>query len=387
MSTDKKPASSAKTLWGMLSGAFWGWVTFNIIFVIAGALLIRLVPINTWPYQIAIANYLTGNRFINPETLVTGNTNLRYLDTVLIDVDGDGEQERVLFYRYDLVAGRSPIGATVLDVNQCRPRGIDSYDLIPVDRDYLSDAGFYIEVRDIANVGEKRIVVWGLEGGLRTEAAIFAWYDQSQPCQAPAPGVKGYLNLGSFRGSGGVQITGDGSVRVKQRAFERSQLAVVSVYRPADGSYRQGINGPMRPPAAKAVEFTFTPPTPVPQTYYPEKAVLAFYLAIGVNTAEAKTYLHPDVVDVFTRNGNGWNVAEPEQLTTMAEVKELAYTPDVQKEQEHAEVAVEVEVVNRRPDGSLHGPQRVRVFVRGVPKAGAFPYDCEWRIVGFEFIP
>lgn len=378
-----KPPKYVKTTVDMLKSMVTGWIFFNLVLVIAGFLIVRLGNVNTWPYQVALATWLTHDRFINPMNLVTGT--LRYQNVELLDTDADGELERVLFYRYDVVSGRSPYGATVLDLNHCRPRGLDSFELIPLDRDYLSESRYELEIRDIPDVGGAHdVLVWGkTPDNIRTELAVFYWYDYSEPCTPPAAGLKGYLNLGAFRGSGGIQIEGS-KVRVKDRAFERSQLAVTRVYEPRNGTYRQSQAGPLLDPVAKAVEFTFGPPTPVPETYYPEKSVLAFYLYIGINTEEAKKLLDPAVMHEYIDGNWGKNVAEPGQLTSMAEVKEIAYYPDVEKERLHGEIAVDVELANRRPDGTITGPHRYRVWVRGFARQGAFPYDCEWRIFKFE---
>ncbi|MGQ9516904.1 MAG: hypothetical protein ACUVT1_06535 [Anaerolineae bacterium] len=383
MSQSATPQKIGPILKGLANMTFVGWLLGTLCICLALALAYRFgyIDLNVWRYR--LADLLSKQEFINPQELVPPS--MKFHSLRRLDLDGDGEMERVLFYRYDLVSGRSPYGAIVLDLNNCRPRGIDSYELIPIDRDYLSESVIDIELRDIPNVGgSQEVLIWGKSpDNVRTELAIFQWYDYSQPCSPPAPGQRGYWNLGFFRGTGGIRIDGS-RVHVKDRAFERSQLAVTRVYEPVSGSYRQSPDGPMLDPVSKAVEFTFTPPTPAPQTYYPEKSVLAFYLAIGLNTAEAKEYLAPDAAARYIDGNYGRDVAEPGQLTSMAEVKEIAYFPDVEKERRHERIAVEVVVVNRRPDGSITGPFRYRVWVEGVPKKGAFPYDCEWRIVGFE---
>lgn len=383
MSQSASPQKIGPILKGLANMTFVGWLLGNLCICLALALAYRFgyIDLNVWRYR--LADFLSKQEFINPQELVPPS--MRFHSLRRLDLDGDGEMERVLFYRYDLVSGRSPYGAIVLDLNNCRPRGIDSYELIPIDRDYLSESVIDIELRDIPNVGgSQEVLIWGKSpDNVRTELAIFQWYDYSQACSPPAPGQRGYWSLGFFRGTGGIQIDGS-RVRVKDRAFERSQLAVARAYDPVSGSYRQSPDGPMLDPVSKAVEFTFTPPTPAPQTYYPEKSVLAFYLAIGLNTSEAKGYLSSDAAARYIDGDYGRDVAEPGQLTSMAEVKEIAYFPDVEKERRHERIAVEVMVVNRRPDGTITGPFRYRVWVEGVPKKGAFPYDCEWRIVDFE---
>ncbi len=383
MSQSASPQKIGSVLQGLASMTFVGWLLGNVCICLALAVAWRFgyIDVNAWRYR--LADFFSKQEFINPQELVPES--MKFHSLRRLDLDGDGEMERVMFYRYDVVGGRAPFGAIVLDLNNCRPRGIDTYELLAIDQDYLSEWNIDIELRDIPSVGgQQEVLVWGKTAdNIRTELAVFQWYDYSQPCSPPAPGQRGYWNLGFFRGTGGIQIEGP-RVRVKDRAFERSQLAVTRVYEPVNGSYRQSPAGPMLDPVSKAVEFTFTPPTPVPQTYYPEKSVLAFYLAIGLNTAEAREYLSPEAAARYLDGDYGRDVAEPGQLTSMAEVKEIAYYPDAEKERRHERIAVEVLVVNRRPDGTITGPFRYRVWVQGVPRKGAFPYDCEWRIVEFE---
>lgn len=382
-SNSATPLKSTKILLNLLVTSLVGWLFFNLCLCIAVVVGWRLgyIDIDQWRY--AAAEKLSKGDFIRPQELIPEG--MQFHSIQLLDMDCDGEQERVVFYRYDITAGRSPFGAFVLDLNHCRPRGIDTFELIPIDSDYLSESRFEIVLEDIPSVGgDQEVLIWGKSpDNIRTELSIFQWYEVAEACQPPAAGTRGFFNLGTFRGTGGIEIQG-ARVHVKERAFERSQLAVTRVYEPQNGTYRQSADGPMLPSVGSFVDFTFTPPTPVPQTHYPEKSVLAFYLNIGSNTAEAKTYLADDVVAQYIDGDYGRDVAEPGALTSMAEVKELAYFPDVEKERRHEAVSVEVEVVNRRPDGTITGPFRYRVWVAGVPKEGAFPYNCEWRIVRFE---
>jgi hypothetical protein len=361
------------------------WIAVTMLGFVAGFLVLQLLNVSTWSARSALASFIAENKFFSPEEMIASG--IRYDDVLRRDTDGDKELERILTFRYDITSGRSPLGATILDLNNCRPRTLDSYDLFPMDRDYLSESRYNLEMRDIANVGGKSdLLFWGQSAdGIRTELAIFQWYNLNEACKVADPHLRGYALLGNFRGTGGVNVQDDGSVRVLDRAFERSQLAVVSVYRPQNGAYRPLPDGPMYPPAAKAIEFTFGAPDPTTQTFYPEKTAVAFYMTIGLDTPKAQALLDPAVVSTYIQGKLGVDVAEPGQTTSMAEVKEVAYRPDSEKERSHGEMAVEVEVLNRRQDGSL-APQthRYRVWVRGFPNPKAAPYGCEWRIFRFE---
>ena len=364
------------------------WVAVTMLGFVAGFLVLQLLNVSTWSARSALASFIAENKFIGPEELIPAG--IRYDDVWRLDTDGDKELERILTYRYDQTKGRSPLGATILDLNSCRPRSVDSYDLFPIDRDYLSEYRYNMEVRDIPNVGSKSdLLIWGqTQDSIRTELTIFQWYNLNDACKTPETRLRGYGLLGNFRGDGGINILDDGTVRVLDRAFERSQLAVVSVYRPQAGAYRPLPDGPMFPPAAKAIEFTFGAPDPATQTYYPEKAVVAFYMDIGGETPKAQALLDPTVVATYIQGSFGREVAEPGQTTSMAEVKEIAYYPDSAKERAHGDIAVDVEVLNRRGDGSIAPqPYRYRVWVRGFANPKAAPYGCEWRIFRFDPLP
>jgi hypothetical protein len=64
--------------------------------------------------------------------------NLDVADVERIDTDGDGFNEWVVFYRFDLQDGRSPVQAVVYDNDRGSPPVIFPYALRPHDRDYLS---------------------------------------------------------------------------------------------------------------------------------------------------------------------------------------------------------------------------------------------------------
>jgi len=378
--------SPIAVVFGLLKGMILGWLAFNIIVIlIGGYLVVRLWNIDTWPLRADIASRLTYGKFINPQDLIPEN--MVFSDIKLIDVDGDGEQERVLFYRYERARGRSPVGVTVLDLNACRPRGIDSHELIPIDSDHLSEYWYKVETAEIPGVGgPHNVLIWGISAdGIPTELSIFHWYDMADGCAPPAPGTRGYLNLGTFRGNGGIEIRGN-RILVKERAFERSRLETVRIFEPREGSYRQSQQGPMLPEAASVVDFATEQQDSAEKSYYPEKAVVSFYLNVGVNPEIARGLLDPAAAS-HMEGSYGVDVAEPGQLSSMAEVKSISYTPDIERERRHEQVAIEVQVVNRRPDGTITGPHHYRVVVVGHPRAGALPYDCEWRILKFEHAP
>ena len=352
-------------------------IVFGPLLVLAiVAVLIRLDRIDVTD----MAMRLAGDTLIAPRDLISRT--LTYDSVQLFDTDADAELERVLFYRFNPAPDSPVFGATVLDFNACVPRRIDSYDLVRIEQSDLTAPTRRLTSQDIPDVGDAgELLLWGTaKNKIDTELIIFAWRAVAAPC---APASPGYINLGTFRGSGGIEIEGN-RIRVKDRMFERSHLAVTRVYEPVDGHYRQFIGGPMREPVASAVEFTFPPEAGKPEIHYPERSVLKFYLSVGLDTEAAKKLLDLQVVSQYIDGFYGKDVAEPGQLTSMAEVLEIRYSQDTEKEQRHEQVSVEVKVVNRRPDGSTDGPNRYRVWLTGYANENALPYKCEWRIVGFE---
>ena len=360
-----------------------GWIFTNVAIVVTIVIFARFI--DTEPFRIRLAQLFTGNQIIVPRDLVPPQ--MKYESVQLFDTDADEEEERVLFYRYNPAPDSPFYGVTVLDFNQCQPRRVDSFDIIEVEDQLLTSEKQNMETMDIPDVGGPHdFLLWGLTDKRHAELSIFYWYDNEPgACVPTTPATRGYLNLGSFRGSDGIEIDGK-RVRVKERIFERSQISWTRVYEPINSTYRSSQTGPMLPPVVSAVEFTVTPQPDKPGPHYPERAVLKFYVNIGVNTEEAKKVLDAALVDQHIVGKDGKDVAQPGQLTTMAEVKEIDYNPDVAKEQRCERVPVVVKVIHSRPDGSTTGPNTYRVWVEGYPDTNALPYGCEWRIVGFEYL-
>ena len=360
-----------------------GWFFLNaiiILSVVGGIFLMNRSGTISWPDIKTRYASILSEQVINPRALVPEH--LTYHSVQLFDSDGDGEQERLLFYYYDTAPNSPVFGATVLDINDCLPRGIDSYPIFRIENSELTQPRHRLESRDLPDVGDAgEFLVWGASrSNVKAELTIFAWRGNDDPCTPASPG---YINLGTFRGNGGIEIDGN-RVRVKERILERSNLAITRVYEPVDGYYRQTIGGPMRLPVASAVEFVVPPADGQPDPEYPERTVLKFYLNIGLDTETAKALLDPALVASHIDGQYGKDVAEPGQLTTMVDVLDIDYTPDSEKESLHERRSVEVQLRNRRPDGSAGVPTRYRVWVEGIPNEDALPYGCEWRIVGFE---
>jgi hypothetical protein len=136
------------------------------------------------------------------------------------------------------------------------------------------------------------------------------------------------------------------------------------------------------PPTETGVDFVYGLPVTATQLYYPEKAVLAFYLNLEQDNRAAKAYLTEDAQDRYPINTHDFGLALPRDQLARVLVKELSYAPNVAEEQLHRPRDVSIVVVGVRTDGYVDeaNPRRVTWRVAGVRREGALPYNCEWRL-------
>ena len=272
----------------------------------------------------------------------------------LLDADGDGKDEWIVFYKFDLVeeaTGRkfSPIGGAVYNDDHGDPPVVFPYELHPPDRVYLGEQNCVAEVRDLitTNEGPELLVSNFAEEGLVVDLSVFHWYDRDKGdlSKNPVEGQQGYECLGSFHGSGG--ITFDGSrVIVKERSQERSQLSIKNIYDVRGSSYFQPGGKHVWPPVETSVEFTFGVPEDVAQSPYPEKVVLAFYLALGQNNPLAQTYLsEASGLKNSVGSINFGTAASGDQIQKVL-VKRIIYTPNKEREERHEPVVITVSVAS-----------------------------------------
>ena len=277
----------------------------------------------------------------------------------LLDADGDGKDEWIVFYKFDLVeeaTGRkfSPIGGAIYNDDHGDPPVVFPYELHPPDRVYLGEQNCVAEVRDLitTNEGPELLVSNFAEEGLVADLSVFHWYDHDKDDLSKNPDERqqGYECLGSFHGSGG--ITFDGSrIVVKERSQERSQLSVKNIYDVRKGSYFQPGGKHLWSPVETGVEFTFGVPEDVAQSPYPEKVVLAFYLALGQNNPLAQTYLsEASGLKNSVGSINFGTAASGDQIQKVL-VKRIIYTPDKEKEERHEPVRVTVSVASVTSEG------------------------------------
>ena len=209
------------------------------------------------------------------------------------DTDGDGFNEWVVFYHFDVQSGQSPILGAIYDNDRGNPPIIFPYQLRPPDRDYLSEGvSPRLNFSQIDAEGPQEIITQSSE-----EITIFKYNAsrKSAEWQPPKDNPPVYESIGFFRGSGGVSFdeqTKQVTV-ISRDAFERSQLVWRAIYAFDEelGSYFQPMQteAPLEspvpaspsllPPIMETVDFFQSPPDDIFNTSFPEKIVLAFYAA------------------------------------------------------------------------------------------------------------
>ncbi|MFB0536000.1 MAG: hypothetical protein ACETWR_13580 [Anaerolineae bacterium] len=277
----------------------------------------------------------------------------------LLDADGDVKDEWIVFYQFDLVEGAtgrqfSPIGAAVYNDDHGDPPVVFPYELHPPDRVYLGEKNCVAELGDpiTTNQEQEVLVKCFAEEGLVVDLSVFQWYDHDKEDLSKNPGEErqGYECLGFFHGSGGITLV-ESRVTVKERTEERSQLSRKKVYNVKMGSYFQPGGKELWPPEETGIEFTFGVPGDVAQSPYPEKVVLAFYLALGQNDPLAQTYLSERSGLKNAVGSDSFGTAASGDQIQKVLVKRIIYTPNGEKEERHEPVRVTVSVASVTSDG------------------------------------
>jgi hypothetical protein len=277
----------------------------------------------------------------------------------LLDADGDGKNEWIVFYKFDLVEGAtgrrfSPIGGAVYNDDHGDPPVVFPYELLPPDQVYLGEQNCVAEVRDLitTNQGAELLVNNYAEEGLVVDLSVFHWYDRDKDdlSKNPSEERQGYECLGFFHGSGGITLA-ESEVIVKERTEERSQLSIERVYDVRESSYFQPGGKELWPPVEESVEFTFGVPEDVAQSPYPEKIVLAFYLALGQNNPLAQTYLsEASGLRNVVGSSNFGTAADGDKIQRVL-VKRIIYTPNKEREEKHEPVFITVSVASVTSEG------------------------------------
>lgn len=388
-----------------------------VTFALGYVFLVRVLHFNPNPTRVWISRLLMEDKFIYLGDIVPGLFDLNYIDRIDTDlVEEEIKDEWLAFYRYDVRtpdrgAPQGPLGGAIYDYNECRPPAILSYELVPVSYDYLGEQATTAVVEDIINYADPlsgnknypEVIINGLARGVTTDLNIFRKVGVGLDChqwrewQIAHPGETfpnpfRYENIGSFRGNEAVRRNGSTVIVVDRAGFERSQFVATRQYRPQNGSYFRPGTQILLEPVEYSLTFGTGAPDEVTQVYYPEKAVLAFYLNLGKDTqklAEAQKYLSTEAQKIYDINDNPFGLSMAETSVAQAREKlarvlvwEIRYHPDAQAEQSHQDrqVTVVVTGVNEKGEIDYDHSCEVTWTVIGEPKPGAQPWGCEWRL-------
>jgi len=310
-----------------------------------GALLIAITRFNFEPYLRQLSVAQTQHQLIDLYSVLPQQHKVRVQSVSYDDTDGDGLNEWVVFYQFDLADGRSPTAGAIYDTDRGDPPAIFPYRLVPPDRDYLSEGGVYYETGDIVTVGEAspipELLVYGASGGVDTDLTIFRMVPNSLPWESPRDEPRRYQPIGAFRGDGGVTYDPAAkTVTVISRAYDRSQLAIKTVY--ALDEVRATYMSLLDPrqlaaPVSSRVAFAFGMPADILDSPYPEKLLLGFYTMLGESqpAVAPRQFLSGEALLKYDQNdmayfgfgdvtGVSWSVVRDMNVT------ELKYAPQVE---------------------------------------------------------
>jgi hypothetical protein len=320
------------------------------------------------------------------------NNEMQIVRTVELDVDEDGENEWLVLYRYDPYLQRNwdntPIQGVVYDAVPCDPPTIHSWRLPFYDNDYLGEGrNISASMADWLRSDDPRratneLIIEG-PGSSANTLTIFRFHDYlDDPCRPPDNTRQGFSLLGYFRANG--RITWDQEAQTvttyHRTAYERSQLAIRSVYSPINTPQGQsfiGANGRPVPPGEQSVDFLFGIPASPMDSPYPEKAVAAFYLALGWNNPRAQSFLADNLQGGFPSNTFGLDLP-PDQISRVL-IHSISYTPDREAERQRLDRQVTMVVVPVNLQNQQLPPRRVTWRLIGVPIREGME-DCEWRL-------
>jgi hypothetical protein len=325
------------TIMQMLSGTF--------ILLLGGTLVALLVvaitDINLDPLIRQTAVTLTRHRLVDFFTLLPPQD--RVQEVRYVETDGDGEKEWVVFYQFDLADGRSPYAGAVYDYDRGEPPVLFPYQLLPPDRNYLSEGTIQLDLEDIVTLGEaqpvKEMLIYGHAGELNIDLTIFRYVPNSLPWEFPRDEPRAYQVIGNFRGDGGITFDlKTKRVTVRNRAgYDRSQLAVETVYAldEARGTYMSLANPEqLGAPVSSKVVFAFGMPADILDTPYPEKLVLGFYemLAQRQPAIEPSQFLTGQALIEYNRGNLAYfGFGTVSGKVSQVSVTQLSYAPEVEQ--------------------------------------------------------
>lgn len=415
-----------------VSRLFFFLAFLGVTAVLAYNFAVKVLHWNPNPSRVSLANRLTDNKLVDLAGVAPGVFDLNYIHR--IDTDWEqGEknknllpnEEWLVFYQYDVInaanpaARTGPFGAAIYEHDLCRPPAVLSYELIPASYDYLGQDNAAVTVANIIpyvdplsvldGVSQDRpeVIISGYTRGAQTDLHIFRQTGTALDCNQrqqwlashpgePFPNPVRYASIGSFRGSYAVVLAGNDVTVIDSAGFERSQFTVKREYLPQNGSYYKPGTEVLLDPKQYRLGFGPGKPDVIPQVYYPEKAVLAFYLDLGndpAKLAEAKSYLSQQAQSTYDINTDPFGLSTDPNSVARARSKlarvlvwELGYTPDPLAERNHQPRQITVRVVGVDQNGNVDTahPCEVTWTVLGIPKSGALPYNCEWALDHYQ---
>lgn len=391
---------------------------FFVLLLAASAVLGFLVLVHVFGYDpqpryVSLAQRLTDDKIIYLGDIVPGLYHPDYIHR--IDTDGDDEdlpEEWVAFYQYDVDTSEDsgtregPFGGAIYDPDGCRPPTILSFELVPVNYQYLGEDYASIQVENIISYQEPQpggvltldrpeVIIRGITRGVVTDLNIFRKLGVPKACvdREQWQDQLSYESIGSFRASYLIERSGSTVTVVDRDVRERSQFVVRRKYVPVDGSYFQPGTKSLREPVEFSLAFGTGEPDEATQVYYPEKAVLAFYMALGrdKNLSKAEGYLSDSAREVYSIRNDAFGLSTASSAVgrdrlARVLVWEIRYTPDVEAEQLHSPRRVSALIVGVDTDGVIDREHACEVTwtVVGVPEQNALPYGCEWRLDHYD---
>ncbi len=321
----------------MITGTFILFLGLTLV----ALLVIAITGINLDPFIRQAAVALTRHRLVDFFTLLPDQD--RVQDVQYVETDGDGQKEWVVFYQFDLIDGRSPYAGVVYDYDRGEPPVLFPYQLLPPDRNYLSEGVVRLDLEDIVTLGEtqpvKEMLIYGHAGGLDIDLTIFRYVPNSLPWEFPRDEPRAYRVIGNFRGDGGVSFDlKTKRVTVLNRAgYDRSQLAVETVYAldEARGTYMSLADSEqLGAPVSSRVVFAFGMPPDILNTPYPEKLVLGFYQSMTEKqpVVKPREFLTGQALIEYERgNLTYFGFGNATGNVNQVSITQLSYAPEVEQ--------------------------------------------------------
>ena len=324
-----------------------GTILTLLAILVVVTMLLAITDYSVEPLLRKLALVQTDNQVVDFYALLPARYRVQSVE--YMDTDGDGQEEWVVFYQFDLADGRSPYAGAIYDSDRGNPPVLFPYQLLPPDRDYLSEGFAHLVPQDVTTVGEqkekpvKELLVYGNADTTITDLTVFRHIPNTFEWEVPRDDPRRYQPIGVFRGDGGViydPVTKH--ITTINRVYDRSQMAVETVYALDEGrGTYMSVSDPKHPgaPISQKVTFSFGMPDDILDTPYPEKIVLGFYESLGQTQSQsypsAREFLTGAALIEYDRNNleffgfGGINAT----ITDISEVKvtELQYAPQVEE--------------------------------------------------------